>query len=274
MTLVGSNASNRLFGGPYASSITGGGGADKLVGRGGDDVIDARDGVADNVSCGGGNDTATVDPLDQVGDQCETVQVALAGFGLEDKPPTIVWMTPKDAARLRPDAATAIEVTAGDEYGVQSVRFLDDARTLCTVTAPPLTCAYQPRPQDVGSNLLIAVVTDTAGQTTTTTRPVTVSRFKPKGVSLQAKRAGSRWAVTGKVSLPKGPRCAGRVSVTARRGARKVATGSDRLGKDCTYRIALTVPGRSGQAALRSATYGGSDQVATTRSSAKPNVRR
>ena len=249
--------------GPTATPSPAGAGADTLIGRGGDDVIDARDGVADNVSCGDGNDTAIVDQLDQIGDRCESVQVAPAGFGLEDKPPTIAWKTPKDAARLVPSAATAIEVTAADEYGVQRVRFLDDAHTLCTVTAPPFTCAYQPRPQDVGSNLLIAVVTDTAGQTTTITRPVTVSRFKPKSVSLRAKRAGRRWVVTGKVSLPKGPRCIGTVTVAARRGTKKVANRSDRLGKHCTYRVALTVPGK--RKPRFAATYGGSDQVATSR---------
>ncbi|HEY6890056.1 MAG TPA: Ig-like domain-containing protein [Solirubrobacter sp.] len=261
LTLRGSAAANQLTGGPYGDAITGGLGADTLMGRAGDDVINARDGVADRVSCGAGNDTAIVDPLDDVGDGCETVDVAAAGYGLEDTPPTIAFKTPKDAARLKPGAAITLEVDAGDAFGVQSVRFADDAHTLCTVSTPPFTCAYQPRPQDVGRNLLVAVVTDTAGQTATATRPVTVSRYEPAGVSLRARRAGHRWVVTGKVSLPKGPRCAGSVTVAAGRARRTVT-----LARDCTYRATLVVAGARPRFV---ATYEGSDLVASRRSAAR-----
>jgi len=79
--------------GPGPDQLDGSPGADTLEGAGGDDVLDghsgadmlnggdgndtllARDGVADTVDCGAGNDTAMVDPADTV-TGCETVRYA------------------------------------------------------------------------------------------------------------------------------------------------------------------------------------------------------
>lgn len=57
-------------GGDGADTITGGPAADTLNGDAGNDVIDARDGVADVVDCGAGDDRALVDPVDAVSN-CE-----------------------------------------------------------------------------------------------------------------------------------------------------------------------------------------------------------
>jgi Putative metal-binding motif/RTX calcium-binding nonapeptide repeat (4 copies) len=72
----GSAGPNTLEGGEGADTLTGLGGADTLTGGGANDVIQARDGVADTVSCGTGNDRAVVDPADQVSPDCETVEYA------------------------------------------------------------------------------------------------------------------------------------------------------------------------------------------------------
>ena len=61
-----------LTGGQGNDTLDGAGGADTLAGGEGDDTIAARDGVADAIDCGVGNDTATVDALDTVSG-CETV---------------------------------------------------------------------------------------------------------------------------------------------------------------------------------------------------------
>ncbi len=61
-----------LTGGQGNDTLDGAGGADTIAGGEGDDTIAARDGVADAIDCGVGNDTATVDALDTVSG-CETV---------------------------------------------------------------------------------------------------------------------------------------------------------------------------------------------------------
>jgi Putative metal-binding motif/RTX calcium-binding nonapeptide repeat (4 copies) len=72
----GSNGANTLDGGDGSDTLTGLAGADTLLGGGGNDVIQARDGAADTVSCGTGDDRAVVDPADQVAGDCETVEYA------------------------------------------------------------------------------------------------------------------------------------------------------------------------------------------------------
>jgi Ca2+-binding RTX toxin-like protein len=50
-----------------------GAGSDTLIGGGGNDTINARNGVAGHVTCGGGTDVVTADPDDTVAADCETV---------------------------------------------------------------------------------------------------------------------------------------------------------------------------------------------------------
>jgi hypothetical protein len=71
-TLTGSAAANVLRGGGGGDTLDGKGGADQLFGEGGDDTIRARDGVADTIDCGDGNDTVQADAQDTV-IACETV---------------------------------------------------------------------------------------------------------------------------------------------------------------------------------------------------------
>jgi hypothetical protein len=59
--------------------VFGGRGKDALYGGGGNDTMNARDGYKDNVYCGLGIDTAYVDRLDRVKEDCENVFVAGGG---------------------------------------------------------------------------------------------------------------------------------------------------------------------------------------------------
>jgi RTX calcium-binding nonapeptide repeat (4 copies) len=79
--VVGGSAGDTLTGSAEADGLFGGAGPDTLEGRGGADVIDgeadndtilARDGAVDDIDCGAGTDTATVDSADKVV-ACETV---------------------------------------------------------------------------------------------------------------------------------------------------------------------------------------------------------
>ncbi len=53
--------------------LYGGEGRDLLLGGAGDDFIEAKDGEADFVGCGSGNDVASVDLADRVARDCETI---------------------------------------------------------------------------------------------------------------------------------------------------------------------------------------------------------
>lgn len=62
--ITGSDGSNILEGGEGSDFIVGNGGGDSVYGGAGNDVIDARDGEADVIDCGAGQDSVTVDALD------------------------------------------------------------------------------------------------------------------------------------------------------------------------------------------------------------------
>ncbi len=95
--LTGNGRSNRLFGGGGKDRLRGKGGRDVLIAGDGDDSIDAREGATatgraaqtgavDRVVCGGGNDTALVDPVDAVDPDCENVVGAGASTPPQDPP--------------------------------------------------------------------------------------------------------------------------------------------------------------------------------------------
>jgi hypothetical protein len=220
LTLVGSDSANRLTGSIGDDILTGGGGSDELIGNTGNDTFYARDGVADRIACGPGTDTVIADELDDLGDACENVQVAATAFGLEDKPPTVAWAA---GERL-------LTVNAADDHAVARVQFLDGGRVLCTDTTAPYTCDWQPRVADVGRNTLIAIATDSVGQTATAVRAVTIPRVKAGALTLAFARALAR----GKLRVPAGVPCAGTVVVKAGRTSRETT-----LRKDCTYRVRI-----------------------------------
>lgn len=62
-----------LSGGDGADEVYGGPGRDILFGGAGDDFIEAKDGGADYVDCGAGDDVASVDDNDRGSSGCETV---------------------------------------------------------------------------------------------------------------------------------------------------------------------------------------------------------
>lgn len=72
-TNSGDYASAWVNTGPGGDTITGGSGVDDLFAGDGDDAIASADAVADNVSCGGGDDNAAADYLDAVDADCEQV---------------------------------------------------------------------------------------------------------------------------------------------------------------------------------------------------------
>lgn len=68
-----SGESSVVRGGPGNDDLYGEPGRDIIVGGAGDDFIEAKDGSKDHISCGPGDDVASVDELDIVASDCETV---------------------------------------------------------------------------------------------------------------------------------------------------------------------------------------------------------
>ncbi len=82
--LYGGRGQDEARAGNGRDRVFGGRGRDRLYGGGGNDTMNARDGYKDQVNCGLGTDTAYVDKLDRVNEDCENVFVA--GGGQEPKP--------------------------------------------------------------------------------------------------------------------------------------------------------------------------------------------
>jgi hypothetical protein len=240
VTLVGTAAGNRLTGSSGPDTITGGDGVDFLEGGAGDDTLMARDGLADRVRCGPGADTAVVDPFDQVSDTCETVLAE--GASPDDTPPRIAW---------RP--GSPLGVTAEDDRGIASVQWLDADRVVCTDAAPPFDCDFAPAITEVGAHTLIAIATDTSGQTASITTTRTVDRVKPLAVTLKVKRSGRRSVASGAVKLPAGVACSGTVEVGSR---------TAKLVRNCSFRVAVS------RAKRYVAQYLGTDTIAPLSSKA------
>jgi RTX calcium-binding nonapeptide repeat (4 copies) len=76
-TIFGGPGADRITGGPANDAITGDEGADTVRAGAGDDEVRLRDGIADLVRCGPGNDRVLADTFDDVGEDCESVQRAL-----------------------------------------------------------------------------------------------------------------------------------------------------------------------------------------------------
>jgi Ca2+-binding RTX toxin-like protein len=283
-TLVGTAANNTLSGGGGNDVINPGAGNDVVFGGAGDDTLTTRDGFSDRVVCGTGTDTAIVDTLDQVGGNCENVQVADVGNANdtpEDAPPTIAFVAPA-ANALLPGRASTVTVDAADDRGIARVVLIDDGRAVATDTTAPYAFSYQPNANDIGSNTLIAQAIDGAGQASTAIRVVRVDRFSPRRVSatvtpIRDRRGPYRFRTRGTVSMPTGVTrtqgCrAGTVSVTVKRASRTISTRRVKLSKACTYSstVRFASRGRLGNGRLRiTARFGGNSVLKARNASAR-----
>jgi hypothetical protein len=265
--LTGDDAGNVLTVGSGSGKLVGGAGADTLVGGPGDDQFIDTDGWPDRIECGPGDDSVTADQLDQVAADCEHVTVVRFIGGADDRPPTLAWSLPAPLSALSADTPTLLAVETRDDHGVAEVQFFDDDRLLCDLNSAPFTCAYAPRGSDVGRDTLIAVATDTAGQTTSAFEAVTVKPFTPRGFSMKLapsrdRKAPYRFVVSGTLSLPgsvaPSEGCAGgQVTVTAKHGSKTVLSSRATLSKHCEYTVHLTLQHKVGSRLTVSAKFAG-----------------
>ena len=127
-------------------------------------------------------------------------------------------------------------------------------RVLCTDTPRPYDCAYRLTADDVGKTTLVAIATDTAGQTGAALRGVRVSRFTSPGVSARTTprrdaRRPFRFATSGRVRMPAGVSraqgCAtGDVAVVVKAGNKTISTRRAALTRTCGYRSSVSFRSR------------------------------
>ena len=72
-TLIARGGADTLIGGSGTTAMTGGTGHATYKGGSGTDTINARNGVAENITCGAGADTVTADDNDSAAADCESV---------------------------------------------------------------------------------------------------------------------------------------------------------------------------------------------------------
>jgi Ca2+-binding RTX toxin-like protein len=258
LTLIGNDGPNSLRGGLANDTIDGRGGVDVLNGFDGDDQLLARDGGFDLVLCGVGTDSAVVDAADDVRD-CESVDraapPAVAAPVVEDRPPTVGFVTPITGALLDPSRANVVTVAAGDDRGIAQVLLFDDGRLIGADAVAPYALSYAPTGDDVGRNTLVAIAVDTAQQTATDQRATRLGLFTPPRPTAvvsptRDRRAPYRFVTTGRVRLAVGVTPAlgcseGEVAVQVKRGRRTISTRRVGVRRNCTFQSTVTFADRS-----------------------------
>jgi hypothetical protein len=184
----------------------------------------------------------------------------------EDAPPTVQITGPAANTNVKPGTGVNLTADASDDRGVTQVAFVDPDGVICTDTTAPYSCRYLPTGDDVGKNTVIAVATDAAGQTGTSSRRLSVDRFKSGTVSLSASPARDasapyRFTLSGKVTLPAGVTaaqgCRGTVVLRINRGGKSAAATNAPLSKSCTYKRTLVVPSSSAGSLTATARFNG-----------------
>ena len=235
-----------------------GAGADFVQTGPSNDTINANDGYPDTIDCGDGTDTANVDQFDTTYN-CETVNVTqrTSPYDVpEDAPPSVSWVSPTPGKTISSTVPTVLQVNAADDHGVAKVDFYVGQRLICSVTAAPYTCSYLPQGGDFGRDTLVAIATDTAGQTGTALNSVTVPRFVANSLTAKttpktAKRFPATFTTSGQLILPANVTNAvgcfgGHVSVQFRAGKKTISSRRVATTTNCTYKskVKFRLPGR------------------------------
>jgi Ca2+-binding RTX toxin-like protein len=115
-TLSGGDGQDTLIGGSGNDVLRGGGDLDVLDGREGDDIFDVRGGIADQITCGPGNDKVIGDAHDTVNVDCETVDRGTGTPPVGEAPPPAPFVTTPGQepiiAPSQPGTPAPIDVTS------------------------------------------------------------------------------------------------------------------------------------------------------------------
>ena len=168
---------------------------------------------------------------------------------------------------------TTVSATATSGADVSKVTFFLGIRQVCEDTSAPFSCKLVPNGDEVGAQPIKAVVTDSLGRTAEDNESTTVSKFKPKGLSLSAKRIGSkkrRIKASGKLMLPARMTAAdgcsaSRVAITAKLGKKSLVNKQVKLASNCSYSLAFGAPKtKKKQRVVIKARFAGNDSLSAT----------
>ena len=236
--------------------MTPGDGPDFLDMEDNEDVANTVDGYPDFVDCGedeDGNDvdTANADQFDTLVN-CEDENITEVESAFEDPngtPPTVRLTAPGNGAVLPAFPGTTMMATASDDVGVVQVIFIDDNTVLCTDTAAPYECEYEPTTDDVGRNTLSVWAVDANGQFGADFAEVTVNRFDSTLKTRVNKRDTNgvrKVKVRGTLELEEGVSaedgCEGVVRLTVSDGNDRLKRRRAQIQEDCTYAKTIKLP--------------------------------
>lgn len=177
--------------------------------------------------------------------------------GCPNNAPAVQINLPLGKVPLNPTSTTAITATASDDVAVSSVTFSIGSRVLCVDTAAPYSCSWKPAETEVGTQVVKAVARDGQGSTSTATRTVVVTKFKPAIKVALGAVPGKKTQVraVGHLLLPAGTTaaraCSGIVTVTVKAGtkSRVVKTALKRTGSTCGF-VTAPMPKPIGKAVV------------------------
>jgi hypothetical protein len=182
-------------------------------------------------------------------------------------PPTVKLTAPGTigAGGAKVSAAATADTAAG--ASVAKVEFFLGNELLCTDSTAPYTCKVVPTGAQVGKQSLRAVVTDSAKQTASTHKTVTIAKFAPAGMTIKAKAGKAKVGkvartMTGSLKLPARVTAAeactsGSVAVRVERGGKTVLPSTQvSLHRDCSWRLRFTATPGNGNF-LATAKFGG-----------------
>jgi hypothetical protein len=162
-------------------------------------------------------------------------------------PPTISFDIPAPSAI--PGTGATYSVTASSESGVDEVEFFLGTRSVCVDDAPPYVCEVLPTGDEVGDQILSAVVTSNDEQTATAAMPVTVMKFVPTlTIEMLKQRLNKKMVkrtISGEVVRPDrvdADACSGHVTLNVQRNSITLfpSTQVD-VQSDCTYSLEFTI---------------------------------
>ena len=247
--------SNSIDGDGEIDEFTPGPGPDFVSMGDGNDTAHTVDGYPDSVDCGqeqNDTDTANADQFDRLID-CENANITqvTSAYGDPDgTPPSVKFTNPGAGAVLPATPATTLTATATDDAGVDRVVFIDDGTILCTDTAAPYECAYEPAADDVGDNTLSVWAIDNNGQFGANFLEVTVSKFDSPGLEARTNKRdleGQRKVrASGQLNLPSGVTsaegCEGDVRIKIEDGSDTIRTRRVALRADCSWSRTVRLP--------------------------------
>ncbi len=162
-------------------------------------------------------------------------------------PPTIAF--DPGAPSSIPASGATYSVTASSDSGVDEVEFFLGTRSVCVDDAPPYVCEVLPNGDEVGDQILSAVVTSNDEQTATAAMLVTVQKFVPElTIEMDKDRLNKKKVhrtISGEVVRPARvdtDACTGTVTLNIQRdGITLFPSTQVNVQSDCTYSLEFTI---------------------------------